>query len=201
MRTRFCADEVMVNLPLFHSGNGGSIPTSALQFHFEAIHRDTFMPLNEAWHSRLPDCKSAFDGFCFGALFDQEYWAVAWWSRPVARALNGKAWLELRRMAIRDGAPKNTASRMLGWMARNIRKSHREIEKLISYQDADVHTGTIYRAAGWTVGKIGERIDETKKWNNWKTREGGRKNQSTSPKHRWEFPLSCSAPAKPSPRS
>lgn len=192
MKTKFCADEVMVNLPLFHSGDGGSIPTSALQFHFEPIHRDTFMPLNEAWHSRLPDCKNAFAGFFFGAVFEHKYYAVAWWSHPVARALNGKGWVELRRFAISSEAPKNTASRMLGWMVRTIRKTG-EYEKAISYQDEDVHSGTIYKASGWTREKIGQRIDESKGWNNWKTREGNRKNQSTAPKHRWAINLKANA--------
>jgi len=77
---------------------------------------------------------------------------------------------------------------MLSVMRRLIIKQHPEITKLISYQDSDVHTGIIYRSSGWTIGNVGERIDETSKYNNWKTRPG-RKNQSTAPKIRWEFPL------------
>ena len=189
MKTKFRADDVMVNMPLFHSGNGGSIPTSALQLKFEEIGRDTFMPLNEAWHSRLPNCKNAFEGIFFGALFEHEYWVVAWWSKPVARMLNGKGMIELRRMAIRDGAPKNTAIMFLGWMSRHISKKYPEIKTLISYQDVDVHKGTIYKASGWIIAKTGERVDELKKWNNWKTRGSNRVNQSASPKNRWEYTL------------
>lgn len=183
MKTKFCADEVMVNLPLFHSGTGGSIPTSALHLHFEEIHRDTFMPLNEAWHSRLPECKNAFEGVFFGGLHDHEYWVVAWWSKPVARAYNGKGYLELRRMAIRDNAPKNTASRFLGWMARHLRKTT-PTTKLISYQDAEVHTGTIYRASGWSPEGIKKNIGT-----GWQTRDANRQNQSTADKIRWEYQL------------
>jgi len=147
------------------------------------------MPLNEAWHSRLPQCRNAFEGIFFGGKMGEEYWVVAWWSKPVARMLNGRGMLELRRMAIRDGAPKNTASRFLGWMARHIKKSTPEIKTLISYQDADVHTGTIYKASGWHVAKVGERVDESKQWNNWTTRGSNRQNQSKAPKHRWEYQL------------
>jgi len=183
MKTRFCADDVMVNMPLFHSGHGGSIPTSALQLHFEPIHRDTFMPLNEQWHSRLPQCRNAFEGIFFGGKMGEEYWVVAWWSKPVARAYNGKGYMELRRMAIRDGAPKNTASRFLGWMTRHIRKTT-ETKKLISYQDAEVHTGTIYKASGWTVG--GRSTVGTL---GWQTRGANRQNQSKADKIRWEHQL------------
>jgi len=183
MKTKFCADDVMVNMPLFHSGHGGSIPTSALQLCFEPIHRDTFMPLNEAWHSRLPQCKNAFEGIFFGGKFDEQYWVVAWWSKPVARAYNGLGYLELRRMAIRDGAPKNTASRFLGWMARHIKKTT-ECTRLISYQDAEVHTGTIYKASGWVVGGIKKNIGV-----GWQTREANRQNQSVADKIRWEYSI------------
>lgn len=172
---------------------GGSIPTSALQLRFERVNRDTFMPLNEAWHSRLPDCKSAFEGWFYGAKFDYEWWAVAWWSKPVARVYNGLGYAELRRFAIRPGAPTNTASRMLGFMARDIRKTMPTVCKLISYQDADVHTGTIYKASNWMRENIGQRVDESKQWNNWTTRGGNRKNQSLAPKHRWAMNIRSSA--------
>lgn len=193
MKTKFRADDVVVDMPLFHNGCGGSIPTSALQFRFERINRDTFMPLNEAWHSRLPECRNAFEGWFYGAKFDGEWWAVAWWSKPVARAYNGLGYAELRRFAIKPGSPENTASRMLGFMARDIRKTRPEVCKLISYQDADVHTGTIYKATNWVCEHIGERVDESKTWNNWTTRGNNRKNQSKAPKHRWAYKIGLGA--------
>jgi hypothetical protein len=63
--------------------------------------------------------------------------------------LDNKNCLELRRFAISPDAPKNTASRMLGFMVRSIRKIIPEISTLLSYQDKEVHTGTIYAASGW----------------------------------------------------
>jgi hypothetical protein len=59
------------------------------------------------------------------------------------------SWIELKRMAISDDAPKNTATRMLGWMVKDIRKKFPQCPRLISYQDPQVHSGTIYKAAGW----------------------------------------------------
>jgi hypothetical protein len=52
-------------------------------------------------------------------------------------------------MAVSDDAPKNTASRMLKVMAMLIRKERPDTQGLVSYQDTDVHAGTIYKAAGW----------------------------------------------------
>jgi hypothetical protein len=39
-------------------------------------------------------------------------------------------------------------------MVRYFQKTCPEREKAISYQDLDVHTGTIYKAAGWGVEYI-----------------------------------------------
>ena len=53
-------------------------------------------------------------------------------------------------MAIAEDAPKNTASRMLGWMRRYIKK-HLQHISLLFPQDTDVRDGTIYKASGWIV--------------------------------------------------
>jgi hypothetical protein len=142
------------------------------------------MPLNNAWHSRLPDCKNAFEGWFYGAEFDGHVWAVAWWSKPVARMFNGLGFAELRRFAIREGSPDNTASRMLGWMARDIRKTMPQIVKLISYQDTAVHHGTIYKASGWACESVGQEVKT-----GWMSRASNRQNQSTAPKARWVLAL------------
>jgi hypothetical protein len=39
---------------------------------------------------------------------------------------------------------------MLGAMRHWIAQNMPDVERLLSYQDIEVHTGTIYRAAGWT---------------------------------------------------
>lgn len=181
-------ESIRVMHPLFHEGDGGSIPTSPLQLTFGRINQKLAATLNESWHSRLPEITNWQNCEAFGAEFSGIWYACAMWSIPSARALNGRGWLELRRMAIHDSAPKNTASRFLAWMVRELRKLHPELRKLISYQDTDVHIGTIYKASGWKIGNIGKRIDETQKYNNWKTRPG-RKNQSLAPKVRWELDL------------
>jgi hypothetical protein len=140
------------------------------------------------WHSRLPSfpANTARSNICFGAVFEGGFYACAIWTPPTARCLNDRAMLELRRMAISLEAPRNTASRMLGFMSRAIRKGRPDIRTLISYQDMDVHTGAIYRAAGWhhAVGFI----SRARTWTGWKNRPL-RAEQGVAARMRWELDL------------
>jgi hypothetical protein len=146
--------------------------------------------LNSQWHSRFPyihwsNVVRNKRSICYVASFDNQHWAVAIWSSPIAgnRLKDGWLLLELRRMAIKDGAPKNTASRMLSWMRKDIEKRFPEIIKLISYQDVDVHEGTIYKASGWIA-------HNPAKFTDWSTSTRKRsKAQSTAAKVRWEYEL------------
>jgi hypothetical protein len=108
---------------------------------------------------------------------------VAIWSHPVNRSLPQTEWLELRRLAICDESPRNTASWMLGVMARLIRRASPEITTLVSYQDKEVHAGTIYKAAGWTPTAV-------KKFASWTNAKRTRPaDQAPSDKQRWELRL------------
>jgi len=184
------AESIRVMHPLFQAEERGSTPTSALQLHFAACSRETFRILNLEWHSRLPKIGASQFRVCYAAEHDGRYYAVAAWSNPVARLLPQLEWLELRRMAIADDAPKNTASRMIGWMVRDIRKRFSDVVRLISYQDCDAHTGTIYKAAGWhrAEGYISRP-------RGWAAGSGGatyrinRANQNVAPRMRWEYEL------------
>lgn len=117
----------------------------------------------------------------FGATYDSMIYAVAIWSNPVARMLPQDTWLELRRLAIAPDAPKNTASRMLSVMKKIITKEMPHIVNLISYQDMDVHTCGIYKAAGW----VATSINKNTKWD--MSARKRPKAQSESPKQRWEM--------------
>lgn len=170
---------------LFQGERGGSTPTSALCLTLEVIEFLEAKRLNKLWHSRLPRMGTGsitnMPFLSFGAVFDGTYYAAAIWSNPVARCLPQQTWLELRRLAIAPDAPRNTASRMLGVMTRLIRKARPEVERLVSYQDTEVHTGGIYKAAGWVA------VDTTKSCSRWDM--PGRKRpgpQTDSPKVRWE---------------
>ena len=103
---------------------------------------------NAAWHSRLPHVQRGPWRLAFASHYRHTVFAVAFWHNPSARTLP-QDWLELRRMAVAPDAPHCTASHMLGQMRRWIRRNMSGVSRLISYQDCDVHNGTIYRAAGW----------------------------------------------------
>jgi hypothetical protein len=145
--------------------------------------------LNEQWHSRLPYVGGFYiDGLFFGGFFGPVCYAVAGWSAPIARmlTLKGKIYYELRRFAIAPDAPRNTASRMLAFMVRYIKKTKPKKDCLISYQDTEVHTGTIYKAVGWNAAHISKANDQ-----NWVKTHGRPSSslQTTAPKIRWEKQL------------
>ena len=182
-------------MPLFRSGLGGATPTSALQLSIRIVNVHRAIELNKTWHSRLPNVDwsnivRASPSVCFVAEYNDISYASAIWSAPCARLLNGRNWLELRRLAIAPDAPKNTATRMLRVMRLMIAKELPAIVNLISYQDTEVHTGTIYRAAGWKPTVRNECGD-------WQ-RPNRQRNaaQSLSPKVRWEYALRESANAE-----
>ena len=136
------------------------------------------------------------DYACYVAEYDDIAYAVAIWSSPIAanRLTEGKTALELRRMAISDNAPPNTASRMLGIMRRMIAKEMPHLTLLVSYQDTEVHAGTIYKASGWKAVAQNKGTSWT---NETRTRN---EEQSLADKVRWEYRLARSvSPAGRSP--
>lgn len=185
------ADGDRVTHPLFHAGEGGSTPTSALSLFFFPCDLGTFARLNKSWHSRLPLIGSTRGRVYYAAEYDHRMYAVALWSNPVARLLPQLEWLELRRFAIAPDAPKNTASRMLGWMVRDIRKRFPDVLRLISYQDCEAHTGTIYKAAGWhRAENYVSRKRGLAPTTGWASRHrAGRTDQAVSPRMRWELQI------------
>ena len=186
-----CADNVRDSMPLFRSGCGGSTPTSALQLRVCKCNVHRACELNALWHSRFPKIEWSNvvrnrDYVCHIAEHKHIAYAVAIWSSPIAanRLTDGDTCLELRRMAIADDAPKNTASRMISLMRKMIAKDMPHITRLISYQDTEVHAGTIYKASGWTAVA-------RNKGASWTTETRNRnKEQSTADKVRWEWMMS-----------
>jgi hypothetical protein len=178
-----CGGSSMVEQQTFPFVDGGSIPTSPLQFSIVEIEKKAAVNLNFMWHSRLPEIKNWQSlTVCFGAVFNRRIYAVALLGPPVARAFNNSGTIELRRMAVSKDAPKNTCSRMLRIVILLIKKTMPHINRVISYQDSDVHTGVIYKAAGWAIGRITK--PEEVRWG-----KGGRKrNAIVAPgmKIRWE---------------
>ena len=164
------------------------VPISPKNMVCVEIHIDFAMKLNAEWHSRLPETEksnllrnkhSAF----FGAVYEEHCFAVAMWTSPVARKINDGQTLELRRLAIAKDAPKCTATWMISRMQKQIKLKFPEIKKLISYQDTEVHSGTIYAAANWTAENVSTG-------GQWCAPSRYRKTvQTDAPKVRWAYTL------------
>jgi len=161
------------------------VPDSPRLFTVQEIDVHLACKLNRMWHSRLPiihwsNVVRSKKHICYGLFFDGLCWATAIFSSPIARALDGGTILELRRYAIKDGAPKNTASWGLGQMTKMIRDKFPDVEKLISYQDVAVHKGTIYKASNWSPSA-------TTKFASWENSRKRNAAQATGDKIRWEY--------------
>jgi hypothetical protein len=115
-------------------------------------------------------------------MFDWQYFAVGIWSSPVSRSFDIDTVLELRRLAVSDKCPKFTATWMIGKMVKDIAKNLPMIDRLISYQDTEVHTGTIYKAANW-------QKTNTTKFSPWDKSRDRLVAQTTADKIRWEYNL------------
>jgi hypothetical protein len=174
--------------PLWFNSDDYTFITSPKSLVVEPVNVHKACNLNAEWHSRFPIIKWGNvvrnkRSVCFQAHDNQVVYAVAIWSSPIAanRLTNGDKMLELRRMAIAEYAPKNTATYMLKHMRKWVFNNFDEIDTLISYQDTEAHHGTIYKADNWVMANHGLLSE----WNT-KTRNRAVA-QSTAPKVRWEY--------------
>lgn len=166
------------------------VPSSPKFLNLREVSVNYAMEKNQEWHSRLPITshsnmiRNAHKIF-YGAEYQDHCFAVAMWTDPVAgnRMSKDYVWLELRRLAIAPDAPKFTATWMISKMVKDIKNRFPDITKLVSYQDTEVHTGTIYKAANW-------RLDAVSKFQEWSNEKRQRNAlQSKADKIRWIYEL------------
>jgi hypothetical protein len=134
------------------------------------------------WHSTLPNAPPGFRIAFIVSAPNGMPLAAAMWGRPLARLEDQEHTLELTRLAHSPEAPCNTGSWALARMRRWIVENMPEIERLISYQDADVHCGTIYKADNW------RQVYEKHTEHTW-TNRPGRLGTERQHKVKWEFLL------------
>lgn len=168
--------------------DNGQIPFTPKQFKIKEIGVKLACKLNGIWHSALPKIHWSNvvrnkNYICFGFFFKDECFAVAIWSSPIAKNLDAGTILELRRYAIKETAPKNTANWGMKQMIQSIKNLFPNITTLVSYQDTTVHTGIIYKASNWIPASITN-------FTSW-THETRKRNldQAIGDKIRWEFYL------------
>lgn len=181
-----------VERPMFFSGIG-STEIKARNLKFSTCKKSHAVALTRLWHSRLPNTQDGPWMYAFSGEIDDITYVVALWNNPSARGLPDD-WIELRRLACAPDAPRNTPSAFLGYMARWFRKNRPDIDRLISYQDAAVHHGTIYKAANWHIGAVAKARCRDRSKNRVGTARSYRKNingpaSDASEKIRWEMPL------------
>ena len=166
------------------------IPESPKLMSLREVGVDYAMQKNSDWHSRLPVTshsnmvRNAHKVF-YGAEYKDHCFAVAMWTDPVAgnRMSKDHIWIELRRLAIAPDAPKFTATWMISKMVKEIKKKFPDVTMLVSYQDTEVHTGTIYKAANW-------RLDTVSKFQEWSSEKRKRNVlQSKADKIRWSYAI------------
>jgi hypothetical protein len=166
------------------------VPSSPKLMNLREVGVDYAMEKNMDWHSRLPVTshsnmiRNAHKVF-YGAEYQDHCFAVAMWTDPVAgnRMSKDHVWLELRRLAISPDAPKFTATWMISQMVKDIKKRFPDVTKLVSYQDTEVHTGTIYKAANWV-------LDSVSKFQEWSSEKRQRNAlQTKADKIRWIYEL------------
>ena len=118
-----------------------------------------------AWHySGKPYCKSIMH---IGAFLDDRLCGVLAWgpgidTRKLIGVIPGTPWdgyLELNRMAFSSALPRNSESRALSICVRLMRRHAPWLHWLVSFSDgAQSGSGTIYRAAGWTLTQQRENV-------------------------------------------
>lgn len=186
MKTR--AGDVVEAYPLFRVGGGGSIPTPALSCRdlwFSTIDLGRAKTLCRQWHSRFPDVGGGGSRVCHAAEHGMNWYAAAVWTNPSSPKLPQLSWLMLKRFAIAAVRPAYTASRMMGWMIRDIASRLPDVEWLVSYSDPDSHEGTIYQATGWIRDELTRRDGP-----GWKNRERAfAGNRPCGWVQRWLYPM------------
>lgn len=144
-------DDVKVALPLFQEVSGGAIPTSPHQLFFRPINYQTAIRMVKEYHYLH---RSAPVSWSFGAYFDGRLVGVCTIGKPASHTLingvagkeRGKDVFELNRLWLDDICPKNSESRFLGWILKQLPFG----TILVSYADtAYGHEGIVYKATNW----------------------------------------------------
>jgi len=122
------------------------------------------------------------------AAFYSDYWfAVAIYSQPIIASMCDGMTIELRRLAVCDMAPKNTATWMMARAHKLIKSKWPHLKKAISYQAVDVHLGTIYKAGNWKP--VGDVVNARPQRLSGSGQRATGPLQTTSRKLRWEIEL------------
>lgn len=148
-----CVDSSTVELPLFQVEDGGSTPTSALQFLIRPIAHETAEKWVVKWHysHRIPTGKNV----CYGLYADGNLYAVIVYGIGVnpyqAKFLGVQRVLEIKRMCRAEPALKYHLSRFIAISSKMAAKEY-PYDCLIAFADPEQgHEGTVYKASGFKL--------------------------------------------------
>lgn len=143
-----------MELGLFPTSCGGSIPTSPLQFSIFEIGKPIAATVYKKYHY-FGD-KDFLNLYSYGAAFDGQVLAAISYGIPNAKNIKGlyesneqNGVLEIVRLACSPECPKNTPSRLISVSIKLLKKKY-PLRLLVTYADtAQGHTGSIYKASNF----------------------------------------------------
>lgn len=148
-----CAGSSTVELPLFQRDDGGSSPTSALQFLIRKINLPTATKFVERWH--YSHKITGGQVVCFGLFADGILYAVIVFgmgcNRFQAPFLGVKTFMEIKRMCRREPKMNYELSRFIAISTRMLRREY-EFECVLAFADPEHgHEGHVYKGAGFVL--------------------------------------------------
>ncbi len=147
-----CEDSLMVKQSLFQVANGGSNPTSPLNYKIRECKFKDIRHIFEKYHYKGGHIGGGIS-FCLALMDGQNIVGGCVAGKPRHES-KYKDSIEIRRMALLDECPKNSESYFLSKVIWFIKKN-KLAKKVLSYSDQSVgHRGTIYKAANFKL--IGE---------------------------------------------
>ena len=148
-----CVDSSTAELPLFQVEDGGSIPTSTLQFLIRPIDNKTAEKWVIKWHysHRIPTGKN----ICYGLYASGNLYAVIVYGIGVnpyqAKFLGVNRVLEIKRMCRAEPALNYPLSRFIAISSKMVAKEY-PFDCLIAFADPEQgHEGTVYKASGFSL--------------------------------------------------
>lgn len=135
----------------FQLSDGGSIPTSPLQYYIEPVDYKTAKLFVETWHysKRMPTGKN----ICFGVKRDGILYAVIVYGTGVnpyqARFLGVKNCIEIKRMCRIEPRGDYPLSRFINLTTKMLKKQM-VFQAIVAFADPEHgHEGTVYKASGY----------------------------------------------------
>lgn len=151
-----CGDNVKETYPLFQVEIGGAMPTSPHKFFIRKVGKlDAYHYFREHHYSH--SCSpNPFP--CYGLFNGKDLIGVLAFHIPTSENLrksilgdaDKKCVLELHRLFVIDGTPKNTESWFIGKCLKFLKKEIPTIKAVVSFSDpTEGHKGTIYKATNF----------------------------------------------------